>query len=101
MANQMEYLERFPYSQQEKKLSKTKVAAIEDIENLAFELDKLFENCGDDAIKSDGMSFVREICKERDICTTCYTKIDEVWLDEGYFKHCNCKSNCIVRNKAV
>lgn len=85
----------------EKKNSPKKIGKIEDIENFLFELEKLAESVGDDAIRISCMNVIDDVCIEHEICTSCFTKIDEVWLNEGLYRHCNCKSKFLSGREAV
>jgi len=71
--------------------------AIEDIENTVFELSTFIKTIKVDSIRKDCVSLLKDICSEYEICKHCYTKIDEVWFDDGLYRHCDCKSKCIVR----
>lgn len=79
----------------EKKLLPRKVGTIEAIENFLHELEKLATETEDYNIISDSKAWIEDICKDRNICPYCYSKMDEVWYSEGLIRQCNCKSKRI------
>ena len=84
------YLKRFPYSEKEKSNRPKKKATSEGLEKFLFEFESLLESLADDAITSDGNSFMEDICKEYEHCRSCYGKFVESYEFDNLVRTCSC-----------